>query len=157
METKFATYKSPIGYLLIGHRGEGRLTHLQILEHEPQAVGAKDPFTDMVYGQVMEYLRAERTTFDVELDISGCTPFQREVYRALLEIPYGTTASYKEVATQMGTPHKSRAVGMANGRNPIHIIIPCHRVIASDGNLSGYAAGVEVKRFLIDLEALFSG
>ena len=92
-----------------------------------------------------------RTTFDVRLAPTG-TPFQREVWTALQTIPYGTTCSYGELAAQIGRPGASRAVGLANGRNPISIIVPCHRVIGSTGTLTGYGGGLERKQWLLDLE-----
>lgn len=101
--------------------------------------------------QLGEYFAGERRTFDVPLSFAG-TDFQKRVWAALLAIPFGETRSYGEIAHQLGTPGASRAVGAANGRNPISIIAPCHRVVGSTGKLTGFAGGLEAKAFLLDLE-----
>jgi methylated-DNA-[protein]-cysteine S-methyltransferase len=101
--------------------------------------------------QLAEYFRGERTEFDLPLDPKG-TGFQRAVWKALLEIPYGETCSYGDLARAIGRPAAVRAVGAANGSNPIAIIIPCHRVIGASGKLVGYGGGLPMKRMLLDLE-----
>lgn len=101
--------------------------------------------------ELHEYFAGERTSFNVPLDAKG-TEFQKKAWAALLTIPYGETRSYGALATQIGNPKASRAFGAANGRNPISIIVPCHRAIASDGALTGFAGGLEAKRFLLTLE-----
>ena len=101
--------------------------------------------------QLGEYFAGERRTFDVPLSFAG-TDFQKRVWAALLAIPFGETRSYGEIADQLGAPGASRAVGAANGRNPISIIAPCHRVLGSNGKLTGFAGGLEAKAFLLDLE-----
>lgn len=146
-----AVYASSIGDILIEHRGE-RLLRLNILESEAADRGKADRFSDMVYGQVVEYLRGERRSFDVEIDISDCTPFQRRVLEELQRIGYGERRSYRDVACAIGRPTASRAVGGASRRNPIHLIIPCHRVVGSTGALTGYAGGIAAKRVLLELE-----
>lgn len=151
METSFAIYQTPIGYLRVAHQ-DNRLTLLHIVADEASDKGTPSAFTDRVYQQVMEYLRCQRQRFDIPIDISHATPFQQRVYEALLQIPYGESRSYKEIAIALGKPTAARAVGMANNRNPIHLIIPCHRVVGSNGALTGYRAGVEVKDFLLRLE-----
>jgi methylated-DNA-[protein]-cysteine S-methyltransferase len=98
-----------------------------------------------------EYFAGERRKFTIPLDLRG-TPFQIACWNALLEIPYGETRSYGEIARAIGHPQAFRAVGMANNRNPIAIVVPCHRVIASSGSLCGYGGGLELKRKLLDLE-----
>ncbi|HYM67200.1 MAG TPA: methylated-DNA--[protein]-cysteine S-methyltransferase, partial [Patescibacteria group bacterium] len=102
--------------------------------------------------QLGEYFAGRRTDFDVPLEMEG-TPFQLRVWEALREIGYGETISYGELARRIGNPSASRAVGMANGCNPIAVIVPCHRVIGANGTLTGYGGGVERKRLLLDLEA----
>jgi methylated-DNA-[protein]-cysteine S-methyltransferase len=102
-------------------------------------------------GQLRKYLNGELRRFDCRLDLKG-TPFQKKVWSALAKIPYGQTRSYKEIARTIGYPKASRAVGNANGRNSIPLIIPCHRVIASNGGLGGFGHGIEVKRRLLKLE-----
>jgi methylated-DNA-[protein]-cysteine S-methyltransferase len=101
--------------------------------------------------QLDEYFRGARTRFDVPLRLEG-TPFQVAVWSALLEIPYGATASYAGLAERIGYPHAPRAVGAANGRNPISILLPCHRLIGADGSLTGYGWGLDRKRSLLELE-----
>ncbi len=101
--------------------------------------------------QLEEYFAGDRTTFDIPLAAEGA-PFEREVWHALEEIPYGETVSYGEIARRVGQPTAARAVGTANGRNPIAVIVPCHRVIGADGSLTGYGGGLERKRLLLELE-----
>lgn len=105
--------------------------------------------------QLREYFAGQRRTFDVQLDFSG-TEFQRKVWAALLTIPFGETRSYKQIAVQVGSPAAVRAVGAANGRNPISIIAPCHRVIGANGTLTGFAGGLDVKARLLALEGIRS-
>ncbi len=102
--------------------------------------------------QVDAYFAGKLRAFDVPLDFRG-TDFQRSVWQALLTIPFGETRSYVQIARQIGRPTASRAVGAANGRNPVSIIAPCHRVIGTNGTLTGFAGGLEAKRMLLDLEA----
>jgi methylated-DNA-[protein]-cysteine S-methyltransferase len=102
--------------------------------------------------QLVEYFAGTRDRFDLELDFNG-TEFQRQVWRALLDIPYGETRSYREIAIQIGRPAAVRAVGAANGKNPISIIAPCHRVIGASGHLTGFAGGIAVKARLLALES----
>lgn len=103
------------------------------------------------YNQLIEYLKGDRKEFTLPLNPSG-TPFQKKVWEVLRSIPYGETLSYKEVAIRAGNPKASRAVGMANNRNPIPVIIPCHRVIGADGKLVGYGGGLPTKIKLLSLE-----
>ncbi len=115
----------------------------------------QDGVPDILYEterQVLEYFSGVRQVFDLPLAPQG-TPFQREVWAALQRIPYGRTATYGAVAKEIGNPKASRAVGMANNKNPIGIIIPCHRVIGADGSLVGYASGLDKKAFLLKMEA----
>jgi methylated-DNA-[protein]-cysteine S-methyltransferase len=102
--------------------------------------------------QLEEYLRGRRQTFTLALDLVG-TEFQRSVWNALLTIPFGETRTYEQIARQIGRPTAMRAVGAANGRNPISIIVPCHRVIGSTGDLTGFAGGLDAKAYLLTLEA----
>jgi methylated-DNA-[protein]-cysteine S-methyltransferase len=105
--------------------------------------------------QLGEYFEGKRKSFDLPLAPHG-TDFQVSVWKALRSIPFGQKRSYKEVAAMLGKPGAARAVGMANNRNPVAIMIPCHRVVGSDGSLTGYAAGLPVKKFLLDREKRFS-
>lgn len=102
--------------------------------------------------QLKEYKDGQRQFFDIPLDISTGTPFQQKVWQALRQIPYGETISYAQLANHIGQPTACRAVAQANGRNPLSLIIPCHRVIASDGKLGGYTGGIEIKQTLLDIE-----
>jgi len=107
-------------------------------------------------GELDEYFAGQRREFSFPLDLRG-TPFQLDCWRALLAIPYGETRTYRDIARAVGRPQGFRAVGMANNRNPVAIIVPCHRVIASDGTLCGYGGGLETKRKLLELEGAVSG
>lgn len=140
-------YASPIGPLLLEVDERGRLTTLEF-----HATGsAKSPQTAHVERQLDEYFAGRRTEFDLELAPEG-TEFQRAVWKALLTIPYGETRSYAQIASQIGRPAACRAVGAANGRNPIAIVVPCHRVIGSNGELTGFGGGLPMKRQLLELE-----
>ena len=151
----YTYHASPIGPLLLAGRN-GNLTTIRFpLDGErempdPSWKLADAPFDD-VREQLDGYFAGRRQRFDLPLAPTGTT-FQRKVLEALQAIPYGETRSYKEVATAIGKPRAVRAVGAANGRNPIPIIIPCHRVIGSDGSLTGFGGGLEVKRRLLALE-----
>lgn len=145
---------SPIGPLTLAGR-DGKLSHLLMLDHShaPSRVGwiRDDTAFPEVVEQLAAYFAGELTEFDVVLEMAG-TEFQRRVWTALLTIPYGQTRSYGQLASLIGAPTASRAVGLANGRNPISIIVPCHRVIGSNGSLTGYGGGIDRKRTLLDLE-----
>jgi O-6-methylguanine DNA methyltransferase len=106
--------------------------------------------------ELEEYFRGERREFTFPLDLRG-TDFQLACWRALLAIPYGETRTYADIARAVGKPNAFRAVGMANNRNPVAIVVPCHRVIASDGTLCGYGGGLDLKRKLLELEGALSG
>jgi methylated-DNA-[protein]-cysteine S-methyltransferase len=101
--------------------------------------------------QLEQYFAGERTEFELDLELAG-TPFERRVWEEVRAIPYGRTATYAEIARRVGHPGASRAVGRANARNPVAVIVPCHRVVGSNGSLTGYAGGLEMKRALLDLE-----
>lgn len=111
------------------------------------------PLFEETRRQLEEYFSGTRQNFDLPLNPSG-TAFQRRVWRALLDIPYGTALSYRELARRVDCPKGYRAVGQANGKNPIPILIPCHRVIGADGTLGGYSTGLDRKRFLLELEGI---
>jgi methylated-DNA-[protein]-cysteine S-methyltransferase len=152
----YAFVPSPIGRLLIVSEGD-RLKEIRFQTEgtggipEPGWVeGGKA--ADEAARQLVEYLAGGRNSFDLELDPTG-TGFQRRVWEALKRIPYGTTISYAELARRIGNPKAMRAVGAANGKNPIPIVIPCHRVIGKDGSLTGFGGGLDVKRWLLALEA----
>jgi methylated-DNA-[protein]-cysteine S-methyltransferase len=151
---------SPIGPLRLTGNGAG-LTGLYLSEyrHGPVEFAKQDQLDDPVLleasRQLQAYFAGERREFDLPLAPYG-SDFQRRVWNALLEIPYGETISYLELARRLGDPRAVRAVGSANGRNPISIIIPCHRVIGADGSLVGYGGGLERKRWLLRHEAAYA-
>jgi methylated-DNA-[protein]-cysteine S-methyltransferase len=148
------TVDSPVGQLTLAGTN-GRLRHLRMVDqtYEPSHGGwERDDaaFTDAV-AQLDGYFAGELLEFDLELDLIG-TEFQRSVWEALLTIPYGETRSYGQIAQQIGSPSASRAVGLANGHNPIGIIVPCHRVIGANGSLTGYGGGLHRKKSLLEME-----
>jgi methylated-DNA-[protein]-cysteine S-methyltransferase len=150
---------SPIGSLtLVAEAGELTALYMDAQQHRPDASslgvpGDPDaaPFA-AASRQLADYFAGQLTEFDLPLAPAG-TPFQRRVWAALQAIPYGQTWSYAQLAGKIGQATAVRAVGLANGRNPIALVIPCHRVIGSDGSLTGYGGGLDRKRFLLDLEA----
>jgi methylated-DNA-[protein]-cysteine S-methyltransferase len=146
---------SPVGPLtLLAVNGVLSGLYMNLQRHRPmeEMFGARDPspFTEVIK-QLEEYFGGQRTDFDVSLALVG-TPFQRTVWAALREIPYGQTLSYGQLAEHIGRPGAARAVGLANGRNPIGIIVPCHRVVGATGSLTGYGGGLDRKQYLINLE-----
>jgi methylated-DNA-[protein]-cysteine S-methyltransferase len=152
----YTTIDSPIGELLL--LGDGHALHGLYMQAGRKPIGiapgwerSPEAFVD-VSAQLEEYFAARRTSFDVALEMHG-TPFQLRVWDALREIGYGETMSYGELARRIGHPSAARAVGLANGCNPIGVIVPCHRVIGANGTLTGYGGGIERKRLLLDLEA----
>ena len=151
-----ALMDSPLGTLIIVSSKDGieriSLTHQKHLP-DPTTFGTRDDRSSVdAQEQLRDYFSRERTNFDLPLVARG-TPFQRRVWRMLTKIPYGTTWSYGQLARAIDQPTAARAVGLANGRNPHAIVVPCHRVLGANGSLTGYAAGVERKSFLLDLEA----
>lgn len=154
---------SPLGELVLVARGD-TLTALHLpgaSRPDPTDLGPEDPtLVPRAVAQLDQYFAGARTTFDLELELDG-TDFQRRVWSRLATIPYGTTVSYGDVAAHVGGPRTVRAVGLANGANPVAIVVPCHRVIGADGNLVGYGGGLPAKRWLLDHESgaatLFDG
>jgi methylated-DNA-[protein]-cysteine S-methyltransferase len=158
MNPTYVTLDSPIGPLTLV-AADGALTglYMDAQRHRPgdaifgvPGEPAGEPFAS-AGAQLAAYFAGERTEFDLPLAPAG-TPFQQQVWTALRSIPYGQTWSYGRIAGHLGRPGASRAVGLANGKNPISVIIPCHRVIGADGSLTGYGGGMQRKRFLLDLE-----
>lgn len=146
-----AIMNSALGSLLIKANDHAITTIHFLQDHEsiPELLG--NNLTDQCIQQLGEYFAGNRTRFDLPVEPQG-TAFQRKVWQALGKIPYGHTSSYGEIAHIIGNPKAARAIGMANNRNPLPIIIPCHRVIGSRGSLTGYAGGLENKSYLLDLE-----
>ena len=147
---------TPIGRLLLAGDGDGLRRISFPVERRPTRIEenwklSEDSFRDVI-AQLDLYFAGRLRRFDLRLAPEG-TPFQREVWSALTEIPYGETATYSGIARRIGRPAASRAVGAANGSNPIPIVIPCHRVISTDGSLTGFGGGLGIKRQLLELEA----
>jgi methylated-DNA-[protein]-cysteine S-methyltransferase len=149
---RYTIIDSPIGELLLagGEHGLRRLW-MSPFRIQPDWTHDPDAFAD-VREQLDQYFTGSRHEFDVRLDLAG-NGFELSVWEALLGLRYGETASYGEIARRIGAPSAARAVGMANGRNPVAVIVPCHRVIGANGSLTGYGGGLERKRYLLDLEA----
>ncbi len=151
----FRELDSPVGILqLVANQ-----THIREIRFSRSAQGRASsppseegsPLIDELVSQLGAYFEGQLQTFDLPLDPVG-TDFQKNVWQALLRIPYATTISYGEIAARIERPAASRAVGAANGQNPIPIIVPCHRVIGSDGSLTGYGGGLDIKKILLELE-----
>jgi methylated-DNA-[protein]-cysteine S-methyltransferase len=162
MTYKFKTMPSPVGALTLVASDAG-LTAILWENDRPGRVklGAMEeapehPVLAEAERQIQEYFAGERTSFSVPLDFRG-TDFQKSVWAALLTIPFGETRSYGEIARQIGRPGASRAVGAANGRNPLSIIAPCHRVIGTNGALTGFAGGLAAKEALLGMERRVKG
>jgi methylated-DNA-[protein]-cysteine S-methyltransferase len=150
------TVDSPIGTLTLV-ADDGKLSGLYLPGHlrgpaVAQLGDADSHGFEEIARQLEEYFAGRRTAFTVPVAPAG-TPFQQAVWRELSTIPYGQTRTYGQLAEALGGPRLTRAVGAANGRNPISIVVPCHRVVGSDGSLTGYAGGLARKRYLLDLEA----
>lgn len=159
--TSYTWLGSPVGRILVEGDERG-LSYVKVCNDERAVLPSKnaiegvDIFRDAIE-QLQAYFAGELKTFDLKLNLQG-TDFQLKAWQELQRIPYGQTISYGRQATRMGNPRASRAVGRANGANPISIIIPCHRVVGSAGQLTGFGAGIDVKRWLLEHEAgLFGG
>lgn len=149
-------FESPIGTLLIEASSQG-LSRLIFVE-QPRQQASTNQITERCKQQLQDYFAGRRRQFDMPLDLDGLTKkstdFQKSIWQRLLAIPFGTTRSYAELAKEINKPKAVRAVGAANGRNPISIILPCHRVIGSDGSLTGYAWGMQRKQWLLKHEGV---
>lgn len=154
MENSY-TFQSPIGFLTICEKNN-QLTQLYLDNSyegslKTQSFEYHSDFLHEVYYQLKEYFAGKRKAFELPVNGEG-TAFQKAVWRELQKIPYGETRSYEDIAIAIGNKKAVRAIGQANGRNPIMIVVPCHRVIRKNGDISGFACGVEAKRYLLDLE-----
>ena len=145
----YAVYDSPCGRLKIGYTD----TAIRyVLFTDEKGRGKPSALSELAASQLTEYFSGKRKDFDLPLEPQG-TEFRKKVWSALTEIPYGETRSYKDIAERIGNPKACRAVGGANNKNPISIIIPCHRVVGADGSLVGYGGGLDKKTMLLDLES----
>lgn len=158
MTLNYCTHPTPLGELLLVTRN-GALVNVglpgqNIEPPRPATVGTQDTGEHLgaITQQLDEYFRGRRTTFDMNIDLSETTDFRRAVLEHLVTIPYGETCTYTQVAEAVGRPRAVRAVGSACATNPVPIVIPCHRVLRSDGSLGGYAGGLDMKRTLLELE-----
>lgn len=154
MENSYS-FQSPIGFLTICEQ-DNQLTRLYLDNQDRGILQSRNfeyhsDFLHEVYHQLNEYFAGKRKIFDLPVDSKG-TVFQKAVWRELQKIPYGETRSYEDIAVAIGNKKAVRAIGQANGRNPIMIVVPCHRVIRKNGDISGFACGVEAKRYLLNLE-----
>ena len=145
----YACYQTPVGPLKMGYEGD-TLVALKRVEIESDD-GQKTPLTEQINQEFSEYFEGKRQRFTFKYRLSG-TPFQMKVWQTLLEIPYGETCTYKDIAQKIGNAKAARAVGAANHNNPIMIVVPCHRVIGSQGKLVGYDGGLDMKAALLLLE-----
>ena len=155
-DTFFTYLDTPVGMLMLAGCEDHGLRHIVFQSGkgpggpEPHWKENDAPFARVIQ-QLGEYFSGRRTTFDLKLHPKG-TDFQKAVWKALEAIPYGTTCTYGDIAARIGRPTAVRAVGLANGRNPLPIVVPCHRVIGKDGTLTGYGGGLPVKQALLELE-----
>ena len=149
-EQTYFTYLTPLGPMTVASDGTA-VTHVLFGTHVLEGRAAPTELTNRTANELQEYLAGKRTAFDIPLAPAG-TEFQRAVWKALQNIPYGQTRSYADIAAVVGNPKATRAVGSANNRNPIAVLIPCHRVVGSNGKLTGYAGGLALKQRLLDLE-----
>lgn len=153
----YTTFDSPVGEVLV-EGSAGGLHRISLLAGpgapgpSPGAVRDVAPLADAI-AQLQRYLSGEGRSFDLQLAPQG-TPFQQQVWRVLRQIPYGTTQTYGQIARAIGRPTACRAVGAANGQNPLPIVVPCHRVIGANGTLTGFAGGLELKRRLLQIEGV---
>ena len=143
------TYETVLGDVTLVEE-DGALLAIS-LKSIQEGTELETPIIQEAHRQIIEYLKGERKVFYLPIRLRG-TDFQQQVWTALLDIPYGETRSYKQIAEAIGNPKGMRAVGMANNRNPLLIVVPCHRVIGANGSMVGYGEGVEMKEFLLRLE-----
>ena len=157
MSTTHTTIASPLGELILVAE-DGTLSGVDFAGHwtrpDPATFGERSEHRlEQVEEQLAEYFAGERTSFELPTSVTG-NAFQRQVWDLIDRIPYGQTTTYGELASELGNPTLARTVGQAVGHNPLSVIVPCHRVVGKDGKLTGYAGGLQRKRFLLDLEAL---
>ena len=147
----FVSVDSPVGRIGVFEQN-GKIVRVSMLFSDSDCKLPPSPLTQRAAEQLEEYFLGKRKEFDLPVSFEGVTPFRKRVYQELLNIPYGETATYKDLAVALGDPKASRAVGGALNKNPLLIVVPCHRIIGSDGSLTGFAGGIDKKRFLLQLE-----
>ncbi len=148
---KYAIYNSKLGDIRIEY-SDNTVTSLKKIHNKAEGHGEKTEFSDKVFKEVAEYFEGARKQFSFNFKLHG-TEFQQKVWNALCDIPYGETRTYKDIAKAIGNEKASRAVGMANNKNPMHIVVPCHRVVGAGGKLVGYAGGLDMKEHLLNMES----
>ncbi|MDT4988580.1 MAG: methylated-DNA-[protein]-cysteine S-methyltransferase [Micromonosporaceae bacterium] len=150
---RWAVFSTPIGQLSVA-AGDGTVCRVHFGPHGGLPAGADDAVLALAEAQLQEYLAGRRTEFDLPLagDVGGST-FDRAVWAAIASIPYGEMRTYGQIATEVGDPSAARAVGVACNRNPLPVVVACHRVVGADGTLVGFGGGLPRKRFLLELEA----
>ena len=156
LTTWTTTIDSPVGPLVLTTNGAALTRLLFDSPVDPSWSTEPHPVLEDAVRQLQEYFAGDRREFDLPLEPAG-TPFQLRVWELLRDIPYAQTINYGQLANRVGNPNASRAVGLANGRNPISIVVPCHRVIGANGSLTGYGGGLDRKRTLLDLEKRTTG
>ena len=149
---QYLSFSSPFGTLVLGTEADTVVSLRPVTHQLPE--GLPNQVAIQAVHQLLEYFSGTRTCFDLPLFPKG-TPFQQQVWQELCRIPYGQTRTYGEIAAAIGKPGAARAVGMACNRNPIWLLIPCHRVVSKDGSLTGYAGGLDMKRCLLELEQTY--
>lgn len=147
----FDCLNSPLGCIGV-YEQNGQIVRITLMPEKDDRKLSPSSITAKAAAQLTEYFLGKRKKFDIPFSFEDETPFRQKVYSALLQVPYGKTVSYKELAAMIGNPNASRAVGGALNKNPLLIIVPCHRVLGSNGSLTGFAAGTDKKQFLIQLE-----
>ncbi len=148
----YAFYQTKFGYFRMEYEHDYITLLKKYHGKDPEDFGKKTPLTENAYTELCEYLEGQRKDFTFKYMLKG-TEFQKKVWQALCEIPYGCTCSYKDIAIAIGNEKACRAVGLANNKNPITLAVPCHRVIGKNGKLVGYAGGIEMKKYLLHMES----
>jgi O-6-methylguanine DNA methyltransferase len=154
MNQDFAIYETKLGYLKISYTQKA-ITGIERSFKPILTFGKNCDLSDKAISEINEYINGERKNFSIPFILEG-TEFQKKVWNQLIKIPYGTTKTYKQIAELIGNPKACRAVGNANNKNPIAIVVPCHRVIGTNGKLIGYAGGLDMKEKLLEIEKEYS-
>ena len=149
---QIAIYATPLGLFQVGQLGDAIVIIKKITAEAVTDWGVPTALTDLAASQLVDYFAGKRKAFDFPFQLQG-TEFQRQVWQALCAIPYGETRTYGEIAQAIGNAKSCRAVGMANNKNPLQIVVPCHRVVGAKGDLVGYAGGLDMKKALLELES----
>lgn len=147
----FVSLDTPLGKAGVYEQG-GKIIRVSFSLSENEPEFQPSPLAREAAEQLSEYFRGKRKEFELPLSFDGVTPFQRKVYSQLLKVGYGKTVPYKDIASKIGNDNAARAVGTALNKNPLLILVPCHRVVGADGSLTGFACGIDKKRFLLELE-----